>query len=396
MDMRLTVENSGERERLVWRPAAETAVADSGASASKPAGTGGTEGEGVTFADVLDAINPLQHLPIVGPIYRHLTGDQISPVASLVGSTIFGGPLGLMAAFANGAFSHDHGQDVGGTMLALVTGDSPATPAAPAATATQANAAEPKTPDAIAGGDAAPTAAAPNPAPAVAPAVTAPVQAAASQAAAPQILTPAAAGGIPVRGTSPAAGTPSPSQAAAGAAGGPGNGLIPPGATGTITKSGLPGPGSVTPAAALMLGQTAGLQDAMGQMDGMASVAAAQAQIDGKAPLTKGRLPDGSFALPQRTFNGTPRMPVATGPEAMMGENGPASRLIAAADRTASAPPTQIAPPVIAPAAIAPQQAGATAAAAPAKVSDAMARALDKYEAMVKSRKPSGSVDEQM
>jgi hypothetical protein len=35
--------------------------------------------EGPTFAEFLDIINPLQHIPVVSTIYRAITGDQISP-----------------------------------------------------------------------------------------------------------------------------------------------------------------------------------------------------------------------------------------------------------------------------------------------------------------------------
>ena len=47
--------------------------------------------EGFGFLDVLDMINPLQHLPIVSTIYRNLTGDTIKPVAQVVGGAAFGG-----------------------------------------------------------------------------------------------------------------------------------------------------------------------------------------------------------------------------------------------------------------------------------------------------------------
>ena len=33
--------------------------------------------DGFTFADFLDIINPLQHIPVLSTLYRHLTGDTI-------------------------------------------------------------------------------------------------------------------------------------------------------------------------------------------------------------------------------------------------------------------------------------------------------------------------------
>lgn len=54
---------------------------------------------GVTFVDVLRAINPLQYMPVVGTIYRVATGD-VAPsglrtaVSAIVG-VLTGGPVGL-------------------------------------------------------------------------------------------------------------------------------------------------------------------------------------------------------------------------------------------------------------------------------------------------------------
>ncbi|MSO66150.1 MAG: hypothetical protein EXQ85_10255 [Alphaproteobacteria bacterium] len=47
--------------------------------------------EGPSFKDLLDTINPLQHLPIIGPIYRSITGDQPSHGARILGGALFGG-----------------------------------------------------------------------------------------------------------------------------------------------------------------------------------------------------------------------------------------------------------------------------------------------------------------
>lgn len=85
--------------------------------------------DGFTFGDFLDTINPLQHLPIVGTIYRALTGDELAPGARLAGGALFGGPIGAAAAMANLAVEEIAGQDIGATVLAAVTGDD--TPAAP-------------------------------------------------------------------------------------------------------------------------------------------------------------------------------------------------------------------------------------------------------------------------
>ena len=52
--------------------------------------------EGITFGDVLDIINPLQHIPIVSTIYRMATEDDIGVGSRILGGALFGGPLGIL------------------------------------------------------------------------------------------------------------------------------------------------------------------------------------------------------------------------------------------------------------------------------------------------------------
>ena len=56
---------------------------------------------GLGFGDLLDVINPLQHLPVVGTIYRALTGDTMSEAARMAGGALYGGPFGIIGALAN-------------------------------------------------------------------------------------------------------------------------------------------------------------------------------------------------------------------------------------------------------------------------------------------------------
>ena len=78
---------------------------------------------GFDFFDFLDIINPLQHIPFVANIYRKITGDEIAPGARLIGGGIFGGPIGFAAAVANVAVESASGRDMGGHVLAMLTGD---------------------------------------------------------------------------------------------------------------------------------------------------------------------------------------------------------------------------------------------------------------------------------
>jgi hypothetical protein len=96
-----------------------------------PPGTGGGIDfylfgkDGLTFGDIIDVINPLQHIPIVGTIYRWLTGDEISPASSLAGGFLFGGPIGLAASAVNVVVEEATGDDIGGNVMTTMFGESP-------------------------------------------------------------------------------------------------------------------------------------------------------------------------------------------------------------------------------------------------------------------------------
>lgn len=75
-----------------------------------------------TMEDFLDTINPLQQIPIVNMIYRHLTGDKISGVAQVMGSALFWGPTGIITGAVDAIFEQEKGGDVGETMMASILG----------------------------------------------------------------------------------------------------------------------------------------------------------------------------------------------------------------------------------------------------------------------------------
>ena len=55
----------------------------------------------LTFLDIVDAINPLQHIPVISSIYRNISGDSISEVPKFVGGALYGGPIGLVATLGS-------------------------------------------------------------------------------------------------------------------------------------------------------------------------------------------------------------------------------------------------------------------------------------------------------
>lgn len=56
--------------------------------------------DGLSFRDVLDLVNPLHHIPVVGNVYRELTGDTLAPGIRVAGGALFGGPLGAALSVA--------------------------------------------------------------------------------------------------------------------------------------------------------------------------------------------------------------------------------------------------------------------------------------------------------
>ena len=123
-----------------------TTLAPGAAAAPSPTGAAA----GFSFSDLLDIINPLQHIPIISTLYRSLTGDEIGTPEKIAGDTLYGGIPGLVASLADTAFKSFTGKNVGDTVLAFLTGSddgaSTAVAAAPASV-TPAAAVDLPTPD---------------------------------------------------------------------------------------------------------------------------------------------------------------------------------------------------------------------------------------------------------
>ncbi len=91
--------------------------------------------DGLSFDDVLDSLNPLQHIPVVSTLYRELTGDEISTGARLAGGSLYGGPIGLFTAAVDSASTESTGKDVGERALAYLFGEEGGAPAPDSGTA---------------------------------------------------------------------------------------------------------------------------------------------------------------------------------------------------------------------------------------------------------------------
>ena len=91
------------------------------AEAAPPAKTENSHSLDSAFEDLLDIVNPLQHLPVVGTLYRAITGDKMDTVPKIAGDTLYGGLWGAIGSLADTAFEALTGKDFGATILALVT-----------------------------------------------------------------------------------------------------------------------------------------------------------------------------------------------------------------------------------------------------------------------------------
>jgi hypothetical protein len=75
-----------------------------------------------SFHNLLDIINPLEHLPIIGTIYRAITHTHIGIPERIAGDALYGGLWGAVSGAADAAFEAITGKDFGSTVLALFTG----------------------------------------------------------------------------------------------------------------------------------------------------------------------------------------------------------------------------------------------------------------------------------
>ncbi|GIL40772.1 hypothetical protein [Roseiterribacter gracilis] len=95
-------------------------VPDAPSATTTLANTQGATGDDLSFSDVLDAINPLQHLPIISTIYREATGSEIKTLPNLIGGAIFGGIFGLIGAAVDSVVKEASGSTIGHHLLAAV------------------------------------------------------------------------------------------------------------------------------------------------------------------------------------------------------------------------------------------------------------------------------------
>ncbi|MBI1210256.1 MAG: hypothetical protein GC190_02235 [Alphaproteobacteria bacterium] len=80
------------------------------------------------FDALIDMINPLQHIPVVGTLYRKITGDEMGAPASIAGGALYFGVFGFLGALGNEFLKAVTGEDVGERVMSLFDSDDDATP----------------------------------------------------------------------------------------------------------------------------------------------------------------------------------------------------------------------------------------------------------------------------
>ena len=86
--------------------------------------------DGFTFADLLDIINPLQHIPVVSTIYQKITGDELGDAPRVIGGALFGGVSGLVSSSVDTIVRRESGSTISEHFMNSFD-EEPGTPDAP-------------------------------------------------------------------------------------------------------------------------------------------------------------------------------------------------------------------------------------------------------------------------
>ncbi len=110
---------------LSQAPSPALSQAAAGTVAKEPGGFKPFGDDGFNFYDILDIINPLQHIPLISAIYRHFTGDELAAAPRIAGGALFGGAIGAAVAVVNVVFDESTGKDLGEHVIAFFSDDQP-------------------------------------------------------------------------------------------------------------------------------------------------------------------------------------------------------------------------------------------------------------------------------
>lgn len=117
-----------EARQGAWPPPPSAEVGPLPTAARNAAAAPASQSSEFGFADLLDIINPLQHIPIVSHIYRALTGDEIEGPARIAGGLLFGGPVGFVTSLFDTVVAEATGASAMGHVVAALRQDGGAGP----------------------------------------------------------------------------------------------------------------------------------------------------------------------------------------------------------------------------------------------------------------------------
>ncbi len=115
----ITIDSSARALHLGFVPPKATVPPAAAAAPAAPPAAAGND-DGFSFNDLLDIVNPLQHIPVVSTLYRAISGDTIRTFPKIAGDTLYGGLEGLASSVADTVFTKITGKSVGDTVLGFV------------------------------------------------------------------------------------------------------------------------------------------------------------------------------------------------------------------------------------------------------------------------------------
>jgi len=94
------------------------------ASQAEAARKSGTDKVSLGFKDLVDLINPFQHIPLIRNIYQAATGDDtMKPAIKFMGDTLFGGPLAAVSSGVDAVIKQASGKDMMETVVGWFSHD---------------------------------------------------------------------------------------------------------------------------------------------------------------------------------------------------------------------------------------------------------------------------------
>jgi len=118
MDVSLSAAQPAAGDSAISGSFKDTLAAQNAAQTQQKASQNAQQ-ESYGFKDILDIINPLQHIPIVDHIYRRLSGDTIKPSGEILGGALYGGAAGAAGGLFNAIFEHETGKDIMGNVTQI-------------------------------------------------------------------------------------------------------------------------------------------------------------------------------------------------------------------------------------------------------------------------------------